>query len=332
MSTRNKFRYAAVSIVTALLASVVQMPSAQAETFSFQSSPLVNLDPAGAKINGGFSKFPTGAGLYIQQCVAPVGTARPAVCSDSIQLWVTDSGQPGTTSSKGNISLILKGSITGKGATVDCTTQSCGLFFRLDHTKPTDFSEDKFMPITFKASAATPAPALAADEITVTLNGKVLVKNVPSNLPYRAVARIVAQSKSGLPVTLTSLTPDCTYSNGTFTALKGAGQCALGHATAGDTTYAPSIANYPFNLVPGSQEIKSFPTSVKAKANKVLPRETSFGEEISYASSSKSCSISGNKLKTISAGICKITATAPAKVGMWTEFSEQLSIKVTKTR
>ena len=106
MSTRSRFRFAALSV--AVMASVMHMPAAQAETFVFQSSPLTNLDPAGAKINGGFTAFPANTGLYIQQCIAPVGTARPALCDDAIQLWVTDTPQTGAVSSKGNIELTLK--------------------------------------------------------------------------------------------------------------------------------------------------------------------------------------------------------------------------------
>ena len=58
---------------------MVTPAQANAETFALvKCSPLTNLDPAGATINGGFTKFPTKAGMYIQQCIAPVGTARPA--------------------------------------------------------------------------------------------------------------------------------------------------------------------------------------------------------------------------------------------------------------
>jgi hypothetical protein len=248
------------------MASLVQMPAAQAETFVFQSSPLTNLDPAGAKINGGFTAFPANTGLYIQQCIAPVGNARPALCDDAIQLWVTDTPQTGAVSSKGNIELTLKGSISGRGTVVDCTTQSCGLFFRLDRTRTADTSEDKFIPISFRAGTA--APTLAADEVTVTFNGVPLVRNVPSNLPYRTAGKIVATSKSGLPVTLTSLTPECSYSNGKFTALKGAGQCALGHSTAGDATSQSASTGFRFQE---GDEVSIFTRLQLVKTRKFQP-------------------------------------------------------------
>lgn len=314
MFTARKKVLIALAVI-GLVAPIAISTPAQAETFVFSSGPLTNLDPAGATINGGFTKFPTKAGLYIQQCIAPVGTARPVTCSDTLQLWVTAAGGPGTTSPTGAIAMKVAGSITGKGVTVDCTTTQCGLFFRFDHTAPTDTSEDKFLPITFKAGAT--AAALAADEITVTLNGTPLVRNVPSNLAYRADAKIVATAKSGLAVTLTSLTPDCTYADGSLTALKGAGQCALAYSTAGNTTTAAASGNFPFILTPGTQKIGALPKSLKVGVSKSLPKSSNFGEVIMYKSSSKSCSIKANVLKASKPGTCVVEFHAAEKAGMW---------------
>ena len=314
MFTARKKVLIALAVI-GLVAPIAVSTPAQAETFVFSSAPLTNLDPAGATINGGFTKFPTKAGLYIQQCIAPVGTARPVTCSDTLQLWVTAAGGPGTTSPTGAIAMKVAGSITGKGVTVDCTTTQCGLFFRFDHTAPTDTSEDKFLPITFKVGATV--AALAADEITVTLNGTPLVRNVPSNLAYRADAKIVATAKSGLAVTLTSLTPDCSYANGSLTALKGAGQCALAYATAGNTTTAAASGNFPFILTPGTQKIGALPKSLKVGVSKALPKSSNFGEVIMYKSASKSCSIKANVLKASKPGTCAVEFHAAEKAGMW---------------
>jgi hypothetical protein len=309
-----------------LLAPVTVMTPAQAETFKFSTGPLTNLDPAGATINGGFTAFPTKAGMYIQQCIAPVGAARPATCSDTIQLWVTAAGGPGTTSPTGAIAIKVAGSIIGKGVTADCTTSQCGLFFRFDHTAPTDTSEDKFLPISFAKGVA--APVLAADEITVTLNGTPLVRNVPRDLAYRADAKIVATAKSGLSVALTSLTPECTYSNGSLTALKGAGQCALAFSTAGNTTIAAASGNFPFILVAGTQAMSTLPTSLKRGATKTLAKETSFGEPIMYKSASKSCSVKANVLKANKSGTCVVDYHAEAKDGMWQMLHGSARIRI----
>lgn len=314
MFTAHKKALIALTVI-ALVTPIGIATPAQAETFAFASAPLTNLNPAGDTINGGFTKFPTKAGMYIQQCIAPVGAARPVTCSDTLQLWVTAAGGPGTTSPTGAIAMKVTGSITGKGVAVDCTTTQCGLFFRLDHTAPTDTSEDKFLPITFRAGAA--APVLTADEITVTLNGTALVRNVPSNLAYRAAANIVATAKSGLPITFTSLTPECSYADGTLTALKGAGQCALGYSTAGNATTAAATGNFPFILTPGEQKIGVLPKSLKVGVSKSLPKSSNFGEVIMYKTSSKSCSIKGNVLKASKPGTCTLDFHAAEKAGMW---------------
>jgi len=314
MFTARKKVLIALAVI-GLVAPIAVSTPAQAETFVFSSAPLTNLDPAGATINGGFTKFPTKAGLYIQQCIAPVGAARPATCDDVNQLWVTATGEQGSISSTGPIAMKVSASITGRGVTVDCTTTQCGLFFRLDRTAGTDTSEDKFLPLSFRAGEK--APVLPADEITVTLNGTPLVRNVPSNLAYRADAKIVATAKSGLAVTLTSLTPDCTYADGSLTALKGAGQCALAYSTTGNTTTAAASGNFPFILTPGAQKIRALPKSLKVGVNKRLPKSSNFGEVIMYKSSSKSCSIKANVLKASKLGTCAVEFHAAEKAGMW---------------
>ena len=318
-----KTRSVIASLVIAL-SSLSFAPHAQAETFGWSSSPLTNLDPAGATINGGFTKFPTKAGMYIQQCIAPVGTARPATCSDTLQVWVTTA--PGGQSPAGGIVVKVSGSITGKGVTVDCTKVQCGLFFRFDHTAQNDTSEDKFLPLSFREGGV--APVLATDEITVTLNGKPLVRNVPSNLAYRADAKIVAIAKSGAAVTLTSLTPDCSYANGVFTALKGTGQCALAYSTVATATTAAASGNFPFILTPGVQKITLKSLSIAKNKAKALPAESNFGQSVSYKSNSKNCRVELNLVEV--KGPCTLTASAPAKEGMWSALKSTIKVTIKK--
>ena len=319
----NKFIKAA--LVVTLGFTTLATP-AQAATFTFASQPLTNLSSAGATIHGGFTNFPTKSGLYAQECQAPAtaGT-RPTNCIDLA--WYSTSGGQGSLAPTGDISFKLLPAFTGKQSAVDCYKVSCGLFFRLDHLAPTDLSEDTFLPISF-APATAPVTALAADEITVTLNGAPLTKNVPVNLGYRADAKIVATAKSGLPVTLSSLTPDCTYANGIFTALKGTGQCALMAATEGNATYAAAKPNFPFMLVAGEQKVLGVPATLKRGAPKALPLETNFGSEITYKSATKSCVVEKNLIQAKNSGQCQVLATAPAKADMWNALSVKLVIKV----
>ena len=319
MKTRSVIAAVAIAI-----SSFAFTPQANAETFVWASAPLTNLDPAGATINGGFTKFPTKAGMYIQQCIAPVGTARPATCSDTLQVWVTTA--PGGQSPTGGIVVKVAGSITGKGVTVDCTKVQCGLFFRFDHTAQNDTSEDKFLPLSFREGGV--APVVATDEITVTLNGKPLVRNVPSNLAYRADAKIVAIAKSGAAVTLTSLTPDCSYANGVFTALKGTGQCALAYSTVATATTAAASGNFPFILTPGVQKITLKSLAIAKNKAKALPAESNFGQSVSYRSNSKNCRVELNLVEV--KGPCTLTASAPAKEGMWSALKSTIKVTIKK--
>jgi hypothetical protein len=311
--------------IFAIALPVVSAPSASAETFVFQSSPLTNLDPAGATVNGGFTKFTTKGGMYMQQCVAPVAGARPATCSDELQLWVSANGEVGSISATGPIAFKVASQISSRGVNVDCTKTSCGIFFRLDRSATADTSEDLFLPITFREGAA--APVLPADVVTVTLNGKQLTRNVPMNLAYRQNAKIVATAQSGLPITLTSLTPECSYAEGVLTALKGAGQCALAHRTAGNDKVAASSANYPFILEPGTQKVERPTKVLKVGKPKAMPAESNFGETISYKSLSKNCRVELNLIQAQKRGSCTVRATAPAKEGMWLAMKQQLRIR-----
>ena len=312
--------------IAALLFGFMTAPAAQAETFVFTSSPLTNLNPAGATINGGFTKFPAGKGLYIQQCNEPVAGARPTICSSTVQVWVSDSGTPGTVKSTSGITIKPTATITGQAGSADCTKVSCGLFFQVDHLGRNDFSEDKFLPITF--AAGTAAPALASDVFTVTADGQALTKNVGTNISYRKPVAIVVTTQSGLTPEITSATADCTYVEGVFTALKGSGVCAMSVSTSGNASFAPTPANYPFFVGLGEQSIATIAASVKVGKRITLPVETTFGEKIGYKTASKNCQISKGVLKGIKKGSCVVTATAAGKANLWKPLVRNISIPV----
>ena len=307
---------------------MVASAPAHAATFTWLSQPLTNLKAEGSVINGGFTNFPTKSGLYIQQCAAPATTGdRPTNCLDLA--WVSSSGSPGSISPTGAISFTLKANINGRQGPIDCLTSECGLFFRLDHLAPTDKSEDTYMKISFAAPSSA-LPTLAADSISVTLDGKTLAKNVPVNLAYRAPAKVVATATSGLPVTITSATPECSFSEGAITALKGTGLCALNVSTAGNASFDPARANFPFTLTPGEQQVSLNQISVVKGKSRKLPTESNFGESISYSSNSKNCKIAKNVLSAT--GSCVLTATASAKDGMWNALNRTIKVKLIKNK
>jgi len=317
-------------LVTLAVAATTLMMGAPAHgaTFTWSSQPLVNLKAEGAVINGGITNFPTKSGLYIQQCAAPATAGeRPSNCLDLA--WVSKSGMQGTVLPTGVITFTLKANINGRQGPINCLTSECGLFFRLDHFATADKSEDTYMKISFAAPTSA-LQTLATDSITLTLDGKTLVKNVPVNLAYRAPAKVTAAATSGLPVTVTSATPECSYSAGVITALKGSGLCALNVSTAGSTAFDPARANFPFTLTPGTQTLSLTSVTVERGKSRKLPTETNFGESISYSSDSKNCRIAKSVVRVT--GSCVLTATAPAKEDMWSELNSTVKVRVSKKK
>jgi hypothetical protein len=321
---KNRKRFTVIAMV-ALFSALFAAPAAKAETFIFASSSLTNLNPASAVINGGFTKFPTGKGLYIQQCNEPVGTARPTICSESVQVWVSDTGQ-GATKSTDSITIRPTTTITGRTGTVDCTKVACGLFFQVDRFGPADTSEDKFMRITFAEGVS--AVSLARDVLTVTANGAPLVPNVASNLTYRSEVKIVATVASGLPTELVSLDPNCVVRDGSITALKGSGDCALSVKTTGNAAVEPTSAIFPFRLGLGEQTIKAFPLTLKVKSKMALPAQSSLGQNIRYLTESKNCRITRNTVLGVKKGSCRVTASAAGQDGLWKALVRNYTIKI----
>jgi hypothetical protein len=321
----NKFIRIISALGIAVAATLVAAP-AQAETFTWSSRPLTNLDPAGTRITGGITNFPTKSGLYLSQCLAPeVSGTKPVNCEQLV--WVTPSKTPGTTLPTEPISFVLKRNIVGTLGAVDCAIAKCGLFFQFDHLALNDRSEDLFLPITF-AAGGEPAPTLKADVISVTLNGAALTPNVAVNLGYRAKAEIKATSESGLPVVLASSTSECSYADGMLTALKGAGVCRVTATTSGNSTYRAMSPGFPFILVPGNQKLSLTTFGIKKNTTRTLPATTDFGTPIAYKSNSKQCKVESNILTVGKGKGCVLTATAAGKDQMWLPLNTTVRVNI----
>jgi hypothetical protein len=182
------------------------------------------------------------------------------------------------------------------------------------------------MPITFAAGVS--AVSLARDVLSVTANGVALAPSVASNLAYRSEVKIIATVASGLPTELVSLTSDCVVRDGSITALKGSGECALNVKTAGSASVEPTSAIYPFRLGLGDQSIKVFPLTLKVKAKLSLPAQSSFGQNIKYVTESKNCRITRNTVLGVKKGSCRFTASAAGQDGLWKAFVRNYTIKI----
>jgi hypothetical protein len=129
---------------------------------------------------------------------------------------------------------------------------------------------------------------------------------------------IYASASSGLPVTLTSITPSvCTISDSSVTLIA-YGQCAIeawqdGVNSAGNIEYFPAFASQQFGVAHAHQNI-TFPSiqNQPARVTLTLTAAASSGLPVTYTSNTPTvCTISGATASLISAGKCSITATQP---------------------
>lgn len=313
----------------ALSAALVAGSPANAAA-TVNGGPYTGLKAAGDTVRLQFSNFPATAGMYAQQCLV-VTSGRPtsAQCNPASQVWISNSAG---ANFKPTDTVAIP--VVGTFGSVNCLTSSCGLFLRLDHTAPTDFSEDRFIALTFTSSDA---PALPADVITTKANGTTLAPNVVGTLAYRTPIKLEITTKSGVAATVKVYGEGCTVSGTTVTALKGSGQCDIAVTSPGNATASTVTMHYPVNLVPGVQTfaLKLPKQIVGSKLLFTSKAVTNMGERptVSIASGS-ACSLkttgTNKMLVAKSKGNCTITIAAPGRDGLYSELSQEYTFTVKK--
>ena len=309
-----------IVVVLALAASVLMPSSAQAAETKFTGAPLTNLDSQGATINIMLLGVPARGGLYIQQCVETAAGARPSLCNNAVQLWISNA-RGASFLPTDVIKFKPAGSYLSGATPVDCTISKCGIFLRYDHTVPGDLSEDQFIPLTFKAATAGNV-SLPVDEITATINGVAVSTKAPITLGYRQLSTVSAVSKAGATLTFASLDPNCALNGKEITPLKGSGECAISVTSAGNTTAAGVTAILPIRLALGVQTIPA----IAAKKSINLAPTTNFGQKVTYKATGN-CSIVKNTLNA-KKGTCTVTATAAGQAGLFAALSTKVVLKI----
>lgn len=183
----------AASLVTAAI-------PAQAAEFNVVADKTTNLALTGQVVNVTVNDLPAATGIYLRICagtVADAAKARPAACASmGDTAWVTTNaaalGQ-GAKPLNGPVALKAPSTFVAAGATVDCTLTPCGIAVRRDHLGgATDFSLDRFIPVTFAAAAVVEktSVALEGSKVNFTIlnqNGKKISFKVGSK-KYSKVA------------------------------------------------------------------------------------------------------------------------------------------------
>lgn len=305
-----------IVIAIGLIATLLVPTQAQGAQATLVGT-FTDVASSGATVPLLLSNPPSGSGYYIQECLQPTTGARPTICNSAAELWISNSR--GASFTLSSVILFKPSAVFTSGSTsVDCFQSKCGVFLRFDHTKPADFSEDQFFPLTFKATST--APALASDSIAATLNGVTLSTSTPFKLAYRTPATLAATSAAGAVLKFDSLAPECALDGMKITALKGVGLCNISISSPGTATAGAITMQYPIELTLGVQVISTI------KIGSKLATITNFGEKVIYKTVGN-CQV---KKSFVSAkkGACTVIANAPGRSELYLPVSVRQVIKV----
>jgi hypothetical protein len=171
----NKIRISSVAIaaLTAVAALTATTP-AQAADFSVTADKSQNLGLAGDTVTVTLANLPAGQGVYLRLCagtLTDVVKARPTDCVGMDKtVWASSSpaalAQGATDASKPKAVAVVA-QFTSAGKTIDCAAVSCGIHVRRDHFGGTDFSLDRFIPVTFGAPAPSAVAAVVAGKVQI---------------------------------------------------------------------------------------------------------------------------------------------------------------------
>ena len=206
----NKSLIASIAIV----ASLVTSQSAQAATFNATADRATGLQIAGDTVNVTLTDVPAEQGVYVRLCagtLAEAATARPANCFGQ-GAWVSTSvaaQAQGAGDAAKVVALAVKAQFTSGSTNIDCTLQACGIHIRRDHMGgSTDFSLDRFIPVTFGTAALSNTSAeLKAGKVSfevVGQKGKLVVfkfgnktfTRLASSDDYKTSASVGSSTKS----------------------------------------------------------------------------------------------------------------------------------------
>ena len=215
-----------ISIVIALMVSMTSVAPAQAAEARFEakiSTPEISLDVL-------LANFPTKGGMYIQQCVQAPEGSRPTICNKAAELWISTM-RGASFAPTGKIVFKPTSTFTSGTTVVDCLSSNCGVFLRYDHTVSADFSEDQFIPLTFKSM--TQEQSLGAF-------------NVPASIKSGKKITFPKTTDVAQPVTY-AVAGACSIAKTTVTVRKG--NCTIlatapGAAPGKADLYAPFMGSY----------------------------------------------------------------------------------------
>ena len=195
----NKTRFASIAVValTAVSALTAVAP-AQAADFGVTADKTQHLTVAGDTVTVTLANVPAGQGVYLRLCagtVADVSKARPADCVGMDKtVWASTAAsslaQHASDATKA-LPVPVVAQFTSAGKAIDCTMVACGIHVRRDHLGgSTDFSLDRFIPLTFGAPVPAAHPSVVAGKVQIHVadaNGQTVTFVVAGKKYVRAI-------------------------------------------------------------------------------------------------------------------------------------------------
>jgi hypothetical protein len=182
---KNRIATLAIAALTAVSALAATAP-AQAADFSVTADKTQNLTIAGDVVTVTASNIPAGEGIYLRLCAGTLADAakgRPADCVGMDKtVWAsTDAGSLAQHASDATkpLQVPVVAQFTSGTNTIDCTKVACGIHVRRDHLGgSTDFTLDRFIPVTFGAAAVVAAPKPVVKKPAMATSKKAMTKKV----------------------------------------------------------------------------------------------------------------------------------------------------------
>jgi hypothetical protein len=195
---KHRIATAAVAALTAISALIATAP-AQAADFSVSADKTQNLALAGDVVTVTASNIPAGEGIYVRLCAGTLADAakgRPADCVGMDKtVWASTDATAltqGATDATKPLKVSVVSQFTSNGKTIDCTMVACGLHVRRDHMGgATDYTLDRFIPLTFGAAAVTPKPTAKPTAKPVA---KKVVKKVVKKVAKKPAKKVVKKN------------------------------------------------------------------------------------------------------------------------------------------
>ena len=195
----NKIRISSIAIaaLTAVTALTATTP-ANAADFGVTADKTQNLALGGDTVTVTLANLPAGQGVYLRLCagaLADVAKARPADCVGMDKtVWASSSPAAlaqGATDATKPKAVTVVAQFTSAGKTIDCAMVACGIHVRRDHLGgSTDFSLDRFIPLTFGAPVPAAHPSVVAGKIQIHVadaNGQTVTFVVAGKKYVRAI-------------------------------------------------------------------------------------------------------------------------------------------------